>query len=211
VSRNRILTATVLRVRFFTENAREGFFLTREEGIVRAAVYGGGKSKLRAYVSPFNSGTLYLYHDPVRDSNKVTDFDCQNWRPGLREKYERTMAADEIAKTILTGIGGSFDDALRAADETLDALENAADAQTNPLLVHFWWRWAAILGIRPALDRLEDSLGYHIPPLEEGAARWLAATENLPPSQVARFPVAQNTMEEAAAFCHALLRQDPCS
>jgi DNA repair protein RecO (recombination protein O) len=205
-NRNRILTATVLRVRPFAENAREGFFLTREEGIVRAAVYGGGKSKLRAYVSPFNSGTLYLYHDPVRDSNKVTDFDCQNWRPGLREKYERTMAADEIAKTVLTGIGGSFDDALRTTNESLDALENAADIQITPILVHFWWRWAAILGVRPAFDRLGDSLGYRLPPLGENAAKWLASTGNLPPSQTARFPIDQNSLAEAAAFCRALLQ-----
>ncbi|MDR1230411.1 MAG: recombination protein O N-terminal domain-containing protein [Spirochaetaceae bacterium] len=205
-NRNRILAATVLRVRSFTENAREGFFLTREEGVVRATVYGGGKSKLRAYVSPFNSGVLYLYHDPVRDSNKVTDFDCQNWRPGLREKYERTMAADEIAKTILAGLGGSFDDALQTADETLDALEDAADIQITPLLVHFWWRWAAILGIRPSLDRLGDSLGYRLPALGDGAATWLATTGSLPPAQIGRFPLDQPALEEAATFCHALLR-----
>jgi DNA repair protein RecO (recombination protein O) len=207
-NRNRILAATVLRVRSFTENAREGFFLTREEGVVRATVYGGGKSKLRAYVSPFNSGVLYLYHDPVRDSSKVTDFDCQNWRPGLRENYERAMAADEIAKTILAGLGGSFDDALQTADETLDALENADGSQTNPLLVHFWWRWAAVLGIRPALDRLGDSLDYQHrpPPLGDGAATWLAATSSLPPAQIGRFPLDQPALAEAAAFCRALLR-----
>jgi DNA repair protein RecO (recombination protein O) len=209
MNRNRILAALVLRVRSFTENTREGFFLTREEGIIRSTVYGGAKSKLRAYVSPFNSGDLYLYHDPVRDSNKVTDFDCQNWRPGLREKYERTMAADEIARTILAGVGGSFGDAFQAASESLDALENAAEVQINPILIHFWWRWTGILGVRTALDQLdsmEESLGYRFPPLGEGAAKWFAAAEHLSPAQIGRFAMDQRSEESAAAFCRALLQ-----
>jgi hypothetical protein len=118
------------------------------------------------------------------------------------------MAADEIAKTILAGLGNSFDDALQTADESLDALENAADIQITPLLVHFWWRWAAILGIRPALDRLGDSLDYQHrrPPLGDGAATWLATAGNLPPSQIGCFPLDQSALAEAAAFCRALLR-----
>jgi DNA repair protein RecO (recombination protein O) len=208
VNRNRILAALTLRVRPFGENAREGFFLTREDGLLRAAVYGGAKSKLRAYVSPFNSGVLYLYHDPVRDTNKVTDFDCQNWRPGLREKYERTMAADEIAKTILGGLGGSFGEALRTAEETLDALENAPLARIRPLIIHFWWRWAHVLGIRPGLHDLHEGFdpGSARPPLGEGAARWLTATANLPATQAVCFTMDAPSESEAAAFCRALLQ-----
>ncbi|MDR0639588.1 MAG: recombination protein O N-terminal domain-containing protein [Spirochaetaceae bacterium] len=207
MNRNRILTALVLRVRPFGENAREGFFLTREDGILRAAVYGGAKSKLRAYVSPFNSGVLYLYHDPVRDTNKVTDFDCLNWRPGLREMYERTITADEIAKTILTGLGGSFDEALQMAEESLNALENASLTRIRPILIHFWWRWANILGIRPGFHDLQEGFNPgHRPPLGEGATRWLTATATLSPAQTARFTMDAQSEYEAAAFCHALLR-----
>jgi DNA repair protein RecO (recombination protein O) len=208
VNRNRILAALTLRVRPFGDNAREGFFLTREDGLVRAAVYGGAKSKLRAYVSPFNSGVLYLYHDPVRDTNKVTDFDCQNWRPGLREMYERTIAADEIAKTILGGIGGGGGEALKTAEETLDALENASLARIRLLVIHFWWHWARVLGVRPGLHDLHEGFdpGPARPPLGEGAARWLTATANLPPSGIARFTMDTQSEHEAAAFCRALLQ-----
>jgi DNA repair protein RecO (recombination protein O) len=206
VNRNRILTALTLRVRPFGENAREGFFLTREAGIVRATVYGGAKSKLRAYVSPFNSGALYLYHDPVRGSDKVTDFDCQNWRPELREKYERTMAADEIARIALAGAGDSFSAALQATEESLDTLETAIDTQIRPLLVHFWWRWAAILGVRPDLEDPQNGPAYRLPPLMKDAAAWLALTAPLHPSQIARFPIDQRSEESAASFCQALLQ-----
>jgi DNA repair protein RecO (recombination protein O) len=207
VNRNRILTALTLRVRPFGENAREGIFLTREDGLLRAAVYGGAKSKLRAYVSPFNSGILYLYHDPVRDTSKVTDFDCLNWRPGLREMYERTMAADEIAKTILAGFGGNSGEALQTAEETLDALETAPFTRIRPLLIHFWWRWARILGIRPSLHDLLEGFDPGLsPPLGEGATRWLTATAALSPFQIARFTMDTQSEHEAAAFCRALLQ-----
>ena len=207
MNRNRILTALVLRVRPFGENAREGFFLTREDGLLRATVYGGAKSKLRAYVSPFNSGILYLYHDPLRDTNKVTDLDCQNWRPGLREMYERTMTADEIAKTVLAGIGGSFDEALQTVEESLNALENAPLSRIRPLLIHFWWRWANVLGIRPGLHDLQEGFDPgHRPLLGEGAARWLTATATVSPAQTARFTMDAQSEHEAAAFCRALLQ-----
>ncbi|MDR1286997.1 MAG: recombination protein O N-terminal domain-containing protein, partial [Treponema sp.] len=106
MARSFIYSALVLRVRSSGESNREAFFLTAEEGLVRATVFGGPKSKLRAHVAPFHRGTLWVYHDPVRDSRKVSDFDVQLWRPGIRESYERTMAASSLAETILAAYGG---------------------------------------------------------------------------------------------------------
>jgi hypothetical protein len=116
------------------------------------------------------------------------------------------MAADEIAKTVLAGIGGSFGDALQTVETSLDALENAAPAQTRPILIHFWWRWAGVLGIRPSLDDMYEGPGPRLPPLGEGAARWLAATGTLPPSQIGRFTMDEQSEHEAAAFCRTLLQ-----
>ncbi|MDR1256680.1 MAG: recombination protein O N-terminal domain-containing protein, partial [Spirochaetaceae bacterium] len=79
MTRNSVCPALVLRVRPCGESNREAFFLTAETGVTRAYVYGGAKSRLRAAVSPFQSGDLYLYRDPARDSGKVTDFDVRRW------------------------------------------------------------------------------------------------------------------------------------
>ena len=205
MTRDRILTAVVLRVRP-GDTAREAFFLSREEGLVRAAVFGGPKSKLRAYISPFNSGTLYLYHDPVRNTNKATDFDCRAWRPGLRERYERVMAADELAKTALDGLGGDFEAALCAAEECLDALEQAEGPLIDKLIVHFRWRWAGILGIRPELAAARDEAPFrYLPPLGEGAAKWLLATAALSPHDIGRFTMDIESRMEARRFCDALI------
>ncbi|MDR2104051.1 MAG: recombination protein O N-terminal domain-containing protein, partial [Treponema sp.] len=81
MNRSFTYSALVLRVRSSGESNREAFFLTAEEGLIRATVFGGPKSKLRSHVAPFHRGTLWVYHDPIRDSRKVTDFDVQSWRP----------------------------------------------------------------------------------------------------------------------------------
>jgi DNA repair protein RecO (recombination protein O) len=155
MSRSFTYQALILKTQSSGESNRDAWFLTAEEGLVRATVFGGPKSKLRAHVSPFNRGTLWIYHDPVRDSRKVSDFDVQSWRPGLRELYERTMAADAIADTILTshGGGGNWEEALSLADSGLDALENAGEALCARIFIHFLWNWANILGLRPELGR----------------------------------------------------------
>lgn len=121
---------------------------------MRATVFGGPKSKLRAHVAPFHSGTMWLYRDPVRDSLKVTDFDVRSWRPLLRELLERSWAATAVMDTIRSshGGGGAWPEALALADGTLDALE-LADADGAALaLVRFLWKWADLLGGRPEMD-----------------------------------------------------------
>jgi DNA repair protein RecO (recombination protein O) len=128
--------------------------LTAEEGILKATVFGGAKSKLRAHSAPYNSGQVWIYRDPAKDYAKLSDFDVQSWRPGLRELYERTMAAGGIAETILSthGGGGDWGTAMKLAVSTLDALEDANEELCSRLLVHFLWRWAEFLGLQPDLD-----------------------------------------------------------
>jgi DNA repair protein RecO (recombination protein O) len=152
--RNAVYTALVLRVKPSGESNRDVWFLTAEEGVIRATVFGGPKSRLRAHAALFNQGTLWIYHDPVRDSRKVSDFDVKNWRPALRERYERTMAADAVAETLLAshGGGGNWDHALDLAGKTLDALEEADEKTCPRLLIHFLWNWAHRLGVRPGLN-----------------------------------------------------------
>jgi DNA repair protein RecO (recombination protein O) len=147
--------ALVLRVRPSGESNRDAYFLTAEEGILRATVFGGPKSRLRAQVSPFHRGTLWIYRDPVKDSRKVTDFDVRSWRPGIRELYERATAAGAVAETILAGHGGggNWTGAFALAEGALDSLENADEAACRRVLVRFFWDWAELLGLRPELNR----------------------------------------------------------
>jgi len=154
MSRNAVYSALVLRSRPSGESNNEVSLLTAEEGIIKATVFGGPKSKLRSHSAPYNSGKVWIYRDPAKEYGKLSDFDVQSWRPGLRELYERTMAAAAIAETILYthGGGGDWGYAMKLAVSTLDALETASEELCPRLLVHFLWRWAQFLGIQPHIE-----------------------------------------------------------
>ena len=155
MSRTFCYTALCLRVKPSGESNREAWFLGAEEGIFRATVFGGPRSKLRSNVAPFNQGRIWIYHDPVKDSRKVTDFDVQSWRPGLRDFYERIMAADLLAETILAthAGGGSWEISLKLAGNALDCIENSDEKTGFRVLLHFLWEWTDFLGVRPDLSR----------------------------------------------------------
>ncbi|GHV69477.1 hypothetical protein AGMMS49928_11930 [Spirochaetia bacterium] len=191
-------SALVLRSRPSGESNREAWFLTAEEGILRAVVFGGPKSRLRSHVAPFHRGKLYVYYDPVRDSRKVNDFDVQSWRPGLRELYERSAVANAIAETILAGHGGggNWNDALRLADETLEALDNADENFCARLLVYFLWQWIDLLGLRPETITLNP-----------GARLWLAQSEQLPAAQLSRYTLDTKSFREAKTLVTTILSE----
>ena len=165
MSRSFSCTGLCLRVKPSGESNREAWFLSAQDGIFRATVFGGPKSRLRSQVSPFHQGRVWIYHDPVRDSRKVTDFDVETWRPGLRELYERAMAAGALSETVLAthGGGGGWDTALEIASKTLDELETGDEKDCAPILVRFLWNWTGFLGIRPDLNHC-NSCACEIPP-----------------------------------------------
>jgi len=154
MSRNAVYSALVLRNRPSGESNSEVSLLTAEEGIIKATVFGGPKSKLRSHAAPYNSGKVWIYRDPAKEYGKLSDFDVQSWHPGLRELYERTMAAAGLAETILYthAGGGDWHYAMKLAVSTLDALEAANEELCPRLLVHFLWRWAQFLGIQPHIE-----------------------------------------------------------
>jgi DNA repair protein RecO (recombination protein O) len=154
MARSFTYSALVLRVRPSGESNREAWFLTAEEGIIKATVFGGPKSKLRAHIASFHLGKLWIYHDPVRDSRKVTDFDVQSWRPGIREQYARTITAGAVIETILVshGGGGNWPEALRLANQALDALEGADENCCTRIGIHFLWNWVDLLGLRQDIN-----------------------------------------------------------
>jgi DNA repair protein RecO (recombination protein O) len=142
--------ALVLRVRPTGESNREAVFLSAGEGIISATLFGGPKSRLRSHVSPFISGILWIYRDTAKDFRKVSDFDVQSWRPGLRELYERSSTASLIAGTIISGKGGggAFSEAFTLVNAALDALETADENCCERIFVHFMWNWTDLLGNR---------------------------------------------------------------
>jgi len=154
VSRNLSYHALILRSRSSGESNRDVWLLCQEAGLLRVTVFGGPKSRLRSYASPFHSGQAWVYHEPVKNTFKLSDFDASSWRPGLREMYERAMAADAVAETILEshGGGGNWGRALSLAETSLDALAEADEETCARIVLWFLWQWTDFLGLRPEFD-----------------------------------------------------------
>ena len=233
-SRSLTYTALTLRVKPFGESNREAWFLTAEEGLIRAAVFGGPKSRLRALVAPFHAGKLWIYHDPVRDSRKVNDFDVFFYRMGICGLWERVMAADAIAETILfsQGGGGAWPKALALAEGVLDALDDADAAMCSRIAIYFLWHWARILGTGPELElscacegksngvlwysprkevffcekciQNRDEPGFSYP-VGPGAAAWLKRIGSLSPADLARVTLDAPSLVQAKALSQAIM------
>ncbi|MCL2067317.1 MAG: DNA repair protein RecO [Treponema sp.] len=229
-----VYSALVLRSRHCGEN-REVWLLTAEAGIIRATVFGGPKSRLRSHAAPFHSGQVWAYCDPVKDTRKITDFDVQSWRPGIRELYERTMAGDAVAETILAahGGGGNWAASLHLAEEVLDVIENSNEELCSLALVYFLWSWAGLLGVQPQLERCaacggEAAAGLlwystgeggalcgncaggekeGLLPLNPGCRRWFEAVRTLEPSQVSSYTMDKKSFSEAKALTCAILAE----
>jgi DNA repair protein RecO (recombination protein O) len=199
-----IYSALILRARPSGESNREAWMLTAEEGVLRATVFGGPKSRLRAHVEPYHRGRLWIYRDPVRDSRKITDFDVQSWKPGIRESYERSAAAAAIAETILAGYGGggSWAEAFTLADASLGALEAADEGACERAFIYFMWNWAEILGIRPDVDEAENNGAAALGP---GARAWLAAAGELDTLRMARLSMDGVSARQARRFVTAII------
>jgi len=218
-----------LRIKPSGESNREAWFLSAEEGIIKATIFGGPKSRLRS-AAPFCQGKLWIYRDPVRDSSKVTDFDVQSWRPGLREQYDRTMAANCISETVLAthAGGGSWDAALKLAGSALDCLENADEKYCQRILHHFFWNWTGFLGVKPdlcccACEASGDTVLWFNPKegnlfcgecrsgsdnditVGPGARRWLLAVENLDPENALRYSLDNVSFLQVKAFVLSIL------
>ena len=237
MSRSYSCIALCLRVKPSGESNREAWFLSGEEGIFRATVFGGPKSRLRSQVAPFHEGMIWIYHDPVKDSRKVTDFDVSVWRPGLREMYERSMAADAIAGTILAthAGGGNWKTALELAGDSLDCMEKSGKKPYKRILLHFLWAWTGFLGLRNELkvcadcacdvpdngilwyDPKEGSLYCknciglnHIDTeimLGPGARRWLMTTGDMSFTEAQRYNLDYVSFNQAKVFVSGILAE----
>src|SRR5574344_657611 len=99
--RNSTTGAIILTVQEQGENNRTACAFSADLGVFYATLYGGAKSKMRALVQPFNSGTLWLYTHEVRHSKKITDFDVTNCHPTLRTSLYKMWAANLAAELVL--------------------------------------------------------------------------------------------------------------
>ena len=149
MSRHITEQALVLTSRRAGEDNRIVTLLGPQRGIFEAMLYGGRKSRLRSLVSPWHSGTIWLYQDKLNGSVKIRDFDPAAFRPSLRENIYKNMAASLATELVIK---------THAADEAqqcwvllcgfLDGMELSAENDCRTGLLRFLWRYLGILGLQ---------------------------------------------------------------
>ena len=154
--RNSIESAVVLKAARMGEIHRSVALFTARRGVVYATAHGAGKaaSKLKAAAIPFACVTAYLYHDPVRDSFKVTDVEPRNLHGAIRADLAKFFTASLWVEIVLRSHGGGGEAAalhgLLAAG--LGALDAAGSTRVGAVSVHVLWRCLQLLGLGPDLE-----------------------------------------------------------
>ena len=157
--RNSIESAIVLQAARMGEIHRRVTLFTGERGVVYATAHGAGKavSKLKAAATPFAFITAYLYHDPVRNSFKVTDVEARNLHPSLRADLRKFFTASLWVEIVLRSHGGGThaDDLFALLVESLQWLDGTAEDDVALLSAQVLWRALQHMGITPDLRRCD--------------------------------------------------------
>ena len=141
--------ALVLSVSSFSSDHRNVSLLVPQEHgctIVPATLFGGARSKLRGMVSTYQSGQVWLYSNPIKNSNKITDFSVSAYRMELRESLARSWCA-AVCSEITIKTCGTVN--WQLVNAFLDGLCVSDDEGCGRGLLRFLWRLLQTAGVAP--------------------------------------------------------------
>ena len=234
-ARNLVYDALILRARESPGGSRILTLMTAQAGLVDVFVFGGPKSKLRSLAAPYASGRAFVYLDPVKDFQKLSDFDVRDSYPAIREDLERLWSAGLVAELLIktSGGGGDYPQVLELALDCLAALEGSRKENAEAPILIFIWRLVNLLGIGPDPTacaicgaELRPSLGgaysfalesflcpsceasaERIVPLGTGALRWLSRSLELSFAEAERLVLLPETVETLKSLLFGLARR----
>jgi DNA repair protein RecO (recombination protein O) len=210
MTRHRNVEAVILKMYPIGESHAGVSLITAEDGVLRAIAHGvrTAKGRLRGLVQPFAYGETTLYHDPVKNSVKITDFLVRRFHHGIREDLERYYHASLWSEIVLKSFGGGegANDVFRLYRDCLDVLDTCSGARTRLLGIQFLHRYLEHTGQLPdpahcgrCARSLADAIGWYSPgmsvylcencrrggehPVDRGATAYLSHTVSLPPAE----------------------------
>ena len=155
-------------------------FLSPQTGILSAIAHGAykGKSKLGGVTEVFSHSRLYLYHNPVKNSYKISDVEPISVYTALRQDlakyYVGSLWSEVIIRTYAGG--GDYHSIFRLLREALSLLDTCEERRTDAVLALFLYRYVESLGYLPDFGscancggRLDDEHMWYIG--AEGAVR----------------------------------------
>lgn len=133
---------------FSSDHRNVSLLVPQEHGctIVPATLFGGARSKLRGMVSTYQSGQVWLYSNPIKNSNKITDFSVSAYRMELRESLARSWCA-AVCSEITIKTCGTVN--WQLVNAFLDGLCVSDDAGCERGLLRFLWRLLQTAGVAP--------------------------------------------------------------
>jgi len=153
VTRDSSTDALILSVKEAVQDNLFVTLLTHTSGVKNATLFGGRKSRLRALVSPWHTGKIWIYEQKQMHSVKITDFDVEKYRHTFRESLYKTQAASLVSELVIKTRGaGEAKKCWVLVNAFLDGLDRVSDVQAPPALLRFLWRYLDILGLQPPLD-----------------------------------------------------------
>ena len=141
--------ALVLSVSSFSGDHRNVSLLVPQElgcTIIPATLFGGARSKLRGMVSAYQSGRVWLYSNPIKNSHKITDFSVSAYRMELRESLVRSWCA-AVCSEITIKTCGTVN--WQLVNAFLGGLCVSDDAGCERGLLRFLWRLLQTAGVAP--------------------------------------------------------------
>jgi DNA repair protein RecO (recombination protein O) len=150
MSRNSITQAIVLKTNRIGEIHKGVVLLTRDRGIINAVAYGAWKmkSRLRAYTQLFSYSKVYLYHNPVKNTYKITDMEHFSSFNSISQSIRKYYCASLCAEVILRSYGGgeSVNDVFALFLESMRCLEEVKEEEVVFVLIQFLWRFLILTG-----------------------------------------------------------------
>lgn len=148
--RNTREQAIILFSRLIGEDNRLITMINDQRGVFEGVLYGGRKSKLCSMISPWHSGTVWLYSQQNNQNPKITDFDPTIFRPSLRENLYKNIAASLVTEIVIkTQAAGENQQAFFLLKGFLDGMEISSEEGCRKGLLRFLWRYLGLLGERP--------------------------------------------------------------
>ncbi|MBN1699138.1 MAG: DNA repair protein RecO [Spirochaetales bacterium] len=156
MSRNTIQQAIILKTNRIGEINKGVVLLTRTSGIINTVAYGACKmkSRLRAYTQLFSHVKVYLYHNPVSNTFKITDMEHYDSFHEISGSVRKFYCASLCAEVILKSYGGgvSADDIFSLFLESLTCLAGAGEESVIFITIQFLFRFLIITGHGMRID-----------------------------------------------------------
>lgn len=124
-----------------------------ETKLLSAFFFGLLKSKKHYGIRQFQTGTLWLYYNQVKNTYKVTDFKVTALRAGLTENLTRIWCVSFASELCIKMMGNiSWD----LVNSFFQGIEVSSENQCVIALLRFLWRVIKACGVAPDIEHCES-------------------------------------------------------